>query len=68
MNLTGQKRFSQDKVCVIFSYFLNFHKDKSFQYFLFFYLNFKVTTANTTVSIVITQNRTAILLSWYPNF
>jgi hypothetical protein len=44
-----------------FSYF-------SFSYFLLpilplHYLNFKVTTANTTVKIVTTQNLTAILLS-----
>ena len=32
------------------------------------YLNFNVTTANTTDKIVTTQNRTAILLSWYPSF
>ena len=32
------------------------------------YLNFNVTTANTTDKIVTTQNLTAILLSWYPSF
>lgn len=31
--------------------------------FFFYYLNFKVTTANTTDKIVTTQNLTAILLS-----
>lgn len=36
--------------------------------YLILYLNFNVTTANTTVRIVTTQNLTAILLSWYPNF
>jgi hypothetical protein len=40
----------------------------SFSYFLtlnlpLHYLNFKVTTANTTVKMVTTQNLTAILLS-----
>ena len=32
------------------------------------YLNFNVTTANTTDKMVTTQKRTAILLSWYPSF
>lgn len=32
------------------------------------YLSFNVTTAITTDMIVTIQNRTAILLSWYPNF
>jgi hypothetical protein len=35
---------------------------------LAYYLNFNVTTASTIVKIVTTQNLTAILLSWYPNF
>jgi hypothetical protein len=32
------------------------------------YLNFNVTIAITTHKMVTIQNRTAILLSWYPNF
>jgi len=70
MNLTGQKTviigIGKDQT------FLkkNFHKDKSriHKTLISNYLNFNVTTANTTDKMVTTQKRTAILLSWYPSF
>jgi hypothetical protein len=65
MNLTGQKfvimgigRFN----------FLNDFIETATQTPHICYLNFSVTTANTTDKIVTTQKRTAILLSWYPSF
>ena len=69
MNLTGQKTviigIGKDQ-----TFKKNFHKDKSLNISTLIsnYLNFNVTTANTTDKMVTTQKRTAILLSWYPSF
>jgi len=68
MNLTGQKVLSLELERLDF--FKNFHKDKSGNQksLISNYLNFNVTTVNTTDKMVTTQKRTAILLSWYPSF
>ncbi len=69
MNLTGQKTviigIGKDQILK-----KNFHKDKLLDNATLIsnYLNFNVTTANTTDKMVTTQKRTAILLSWYPSF
>ena len=74
--LNGSEKPSQDWWLKNFSFILkkHFHKYRPvlflISYFLFLilqpplhYLNFKVTTASTTVKMVTTQKRTAILLS-----